>query len=233
MSTDTGRSIPARVLKAHSLEAMASVPANVRRLPSAAAAPVAQSCRKGRHGPGVVSLASRPAPKPASTEPASWLDLVPPALGQSLEAQESALIDAAIAALMRRLSAQRPEHDLKTPEQVKRLAYLRLAHLDREHFAVAFMDAQLRLIAFEEMFAGTLSEVAVYPREIARRALACNAAAVFLAHNHPSGDLTPSVADDLLTRRVRYALESLNVRLIDHVIASRQGVTSFAERGLL
>lgn len=233
MSTDTDRTVPARVLRARSLDALASMPANVRRLPSAAAAPVAQPRRKGRHGPGVVSLASKPVPKPANTEPASWLDLVPPALGQSLEAHESALIDAAIAALTRRLSAQRPQHDLTTPEQVKRLAFLRLAHLDHEHFAVAFMDAQLRLIAFEEMFAGTLSEVAVYPREIARRALACNAAAVFLAHNHPSGDPTPSRADEALTYRVRYALEPLNVRLIDHVIASRQGVTSFAERGLL
>lgn len=233
MSTDTDRTVPARVLRAHSLDALASMPANVRRLPSAAAAPVAQPRRKGRHGPGVVSLASRPAPKPASTAPASWLDLVPPALGQSLEAQESALIDAAIAALTRRLGAQRPLHDLTTPEQVKRLAFLHLAHLDHEHFAVAFMDARLCLIAFEEMFTGTLSQVAAYPREIARRALAHNASAVFLAHNHPSGDLTPSRADELLTYEVIRAMTSIGVNMIDHIVVSRQGATSLAERGLI
>jgi DNA repair protein RadC len=154
-------------------------------------------------------------------------------LVQQPEAQESALIEAAIAALTRRLSAQRPTHGLANSEQVKQLVYLHLAHREREHFAVAFLDAQLRLIAFEELFAGTLTATAVYPREIARRALACNANSVILAHNHPSGNLTPSHADEVLTHDVTKALGSLSVQVVDHVIVSPEGATSFAERGLL
>jgi DNA repair protein RadC len=96
-----------------------------------------------------------------------------------------------------------------------------------------FLDAQNRLIAAEELFRGTLTQTSVYPREILKRALHHNAAAVILAHNHPSGVTEPSRADELLTRALREALQQVDVRVLDHLIVAGHQSLSFAERGLL
>lgn len=102
----------------------------------------------------------------------------------------------------------------------------------REEFAVLFLDSQHRLIAAETMFRGTLTQTSVYPREVIRRALALNAGAVALAHNHPSGSPEPSRSDELLTQTLKAALTLIDVRVLDHFIVG-DTVVSFAERGLI
>jgi DNA repair protein RadC len=110
---------------------------------------------------------------------------------------------------------------------------LQLGALPHECFAVLFLDAQGRLIAMEELFRGTLTQTAVYPREVVQRALHHGAAAVILAHNHPSGVAEPSRDDGLLTQRLQQALALIDVRVFDHVVVSRGEAVSMAARGLL
>jgi len=111
---------------------------------------------------------------------------------------------------------------------------LRLAPLHHEVFLALWLDAQNRLIADDELFRGTLTQTSVYPREVVKQALARNAAAVILAHNHPSGVAEPSAADELLTRSLKQALQLVDVRLLDHfIVAGNAPPLSFAERGLL
>jgi DNA repair protein RadC len=100
-------------------------------------------------------------------------------------------------------------------------------------FSCLYLDNRHRVLAFEELFRGTLNGTAVYPREIIKRALEHNAAAVILVHNHPSGVAEPSRADELLTTRVREALQLVDVRLLDHLVVGDGEVVSFSERGLL
>jgi DNA repair protein RadC len=102
-----------------------------------------------------------------------------------------------------------------------------------EVFAALFLDSQNRLIAAEELFRGTLTQTAVYPREVARRALEINAAAVILAHNHPSGVAEPSAADDALTRVLKTALGQLDMPVLDHLVVAGNRCYSFAEHGRL
>jgi DNA repair protein RadC len=113
--------------------------------------------------------------------------------------------------------------------------YLRLALSDRqaEYFVCIWLDAQHRVISIEEMFRGTLTQTAVYPRECVKAALAANAAAVIFSHNHPSGVAQPSQADELLTRNLKDALSLVEVRVLDHIIVAGAASLSFAERGLL
>jgi DNA repair protein RadC len=96
-----------------------------------------------------------------------------------------------------------------------------------------FLDAQHRVLAAEEMFHGTLTQTSVYPREVVKRALALNAAAVIFAHNHPSGVAEPSQSDQLLTEALKQALQLVDVRVLDHFIVAGSGCLSFAERGML
>jgi DNA repair protein RadC len=110
------------------------------------------------------------------------------------------------------------------------------AHLrDRPHeiFACLFLDTRHRVIAFEEMFRGTIDGASVHPREIVKRALAHNAAALILAHNHPSGVAEPSQSDQRLTQRLREALQLVDIRVIDHLVVGDGQIASFAELGLL
>lgn len=113
--------------------------------------------------------------------------------------------------------------------------YLRLSLSERQHevFVVVHLDAQHRVLKFEEAFRGTLTQTSVYPREIVKSALAANAAAVIFAHNHPSGVAEPSQADELLTRNLREALSLVDVKVLDHFIVAGNQALSFAERGLL
>ena len=104
---------------------------------------------------------------------------------------------------------------------------------EREVFAILFLDSQHRVIKFEELFQGTLDAASVYPREVVKAALACNAAAVILAHNHPSGLPEPSRADRTLTETLRAALSTVEIRVLDHLVIGTEGRVSMAERGWL
>jgi len=122
---------------------------------------------------------------------------------------------------------------LDSPRTVRDYLQLLLAGRQQEVFMVLFLDTQHRVIASEEMFHGTLSQTSVYPREVVKRALTHNAAAVILAHNHPSGVAEPSGADQLLTSALKQALALVDVRVLDHFVVAAGHTLSFAERGLL
>ena len=109
----------------------------------------------------------------------------------------------------------------------------RLRSYQREVFACLYLDNQHRVLAMEELFLGTIDGAAVYPREVVKRCLHNNAAAVIFAHNHPSGVAEPSQADISVTNRLRSALNTIDVRVLDHVVVGSMDVVSFAERGLL
>lgn len=119
------------------------------------------------------------------------------------------------------------------PGSVKQYLMGRLTGLGHEVFACLWLDTSHKLIAYEEMFRGSISQASVYPREVAKSALMHNAAAVIFAHNHPSGDVKPSTADERLTQTLKSALALVDCRSVDHIIVG-QGVTySFAESGLM
>jgi DNA repair protein RadC len=141
----------------------------------------------------------------------------------------------AVLELARRAMAQqlRVREVFTSPDAVKHFLQLHLSHKGHEVFAVMFLDAQNRLIAMEELFRGTLTQTSVYPREVAVKALHHQAAAVVLAHNHPSGTVQPSRADEALTQTLRAALALIDVRVLDHVIVAPGDALSMAERGLL
>lgn len=151
-------------------------------------------------------------------------------LGPAKRAELAAVLEIARRVLAERL-AERP--GFEQPQAVKDYLRLQLAALDHETFGVMFLDAHHRLLVFETLFRGTLTHTAVHPREVAKRALALNAAAVVLAHNHPSGLAEPSRADELVTRSIRQALQLVEVQVLDHVVVGRDGTVSFAQRGLL
>lgn len=144
---------------------------------------------------------------------------------------EDAIIAQALAILAGRLT--RESHVFDSPQLVKDYCRLHLGGLEHEVFGCLFLDSQHRLIEFRAMFTGTLSQTSVYPREVVKAALRVNAGAVILTHNHPSGSTEPSRADELLTSTLKAALALVDVRVIDHMIVSATGTTSFAERGLL
>jgi DNA repair protein RadC len=122
---------------------------------------------------------------------------------------------------------------LTSPGAVRQYLKSRLLALPHEVFACLFLDNQHRVIAFEELFRGTLDSASVYPREVMKRALAHNAAALILTHNHPSGVAEPSQADLHLTRRLREALALVDIRVLDHLVIGDGEPVSLAERGLI
>lgn len=122
---------------------------------------------------------------------------------------------------------------LADPAAVKAFLRLKLAALPHEVFGVLFLNAQHRVIEFQEMFRGTLTQTSVYPREVVKEALALNAAAVILTHNHPSGNAEPSTADRHLTQTLKHALALVDVRVLDHFVVTAGSVTSMAELGLI
>ena len=127
----------------------------------------------------------------------------------------------------------RHQDALSSPASVRDYLRMTLAGRDYEVFMVLFLDAQHRVIQPEEMFRGTLTQTSVYPREVVKRSLVNNAAAVIFAHNHPSGVAEPSHADELLTRSLKQALALVDVIVLDHFVVAGSRVMSFAERGLL
>jgi DNA repair protein RadC len=134
----------------------------------------------------------------------------------------------------RALSGEMVQRDvLGSPESVRQWLRLKLGTLGHEVFAALWLDAQNRLIEYEELFRGTLTQTSVYPREIVKRALACNAAGVLFAHTHPSGVAEPSRADEALTQVLKQALLLIDVKVLDHFVIAGNTTVSFAERGLL
>ena len=153
--------------------------------------------------------------------------------GMGGDAKRAELI--AVLELARRAMAERLKERavFDSPGAVKEYLQMHIGSRPYEVFAVLFLDAQHRLIVLEELFRGTLAQTSVYPREVVMRALHHNAAAVVLSHNHPSGSIEPSRADESLTQTLRAALSLIDVRVLDHVIVSAGQSLSMAEKGLL
>ena len=122
---------------------------------------------------------------------------------------------------------------LSSPEAVKSFLCARMAHLGHEVFWCLWLDSRNHLIDAEELFRGTLAQTSVYPREVVKKALAVNAAAVIFAHNHPSGATEPSRADEMLTTTLKSTLALVDVRVLDHFVVAGSQAMSFAARGLL
>jgi DNA repair protein RadC len=158
-----------------------------------------------------------------------------PLFAQSMEGQAAHEICSAARELVRRWLDEELRRDclLSSPGNVRDCLRLFFAGQEHESFMALFLDAQNRLIAAKELFRGTLTQTSVYPREVVKAALKENAAAVILAHNHPSGVATPSKADELLTCELKKALVLVDVKVLDHFIVAGATTLSFAERGLL
>ena len=151
-------------------------------------------------------------------------------LGPAKRAEVAAVLELSRRGLAEQLKQRQAFH---APDAVKQYVQLHLAHKTHEVFAVLFLDSQNRLQAMEELFRGTLSQTSVYPREVVLRALHHQAAAVVLSHNHPSGSVQPSRADETLTQTLKAALALVDVRVLDHVIVGQGQALSMAELGLI
>lgn len=122
---------------------------------------------------------------------------------------------------------------IRSPADTEAFLVAKMRHLGHELFCCLYLDNRHRILRFDEMFRGTIDGTSVYPREVVKEALAVNAAAVILAHNHPSGVAEPSQADERITRRLKSALELVDIRLLDHLIIGDGTTTSLASRGLI
>ncbi len=122
---------------------------------------------------------------------------------------------------------------IRSPADTESFLQARMRHLDHELFCCLYLDNRHRVLRFDELFRGTIDGTSVYPREVVKEALSVNAAAVILAHNHPSGVAEPSQADERITRRLKSALELVDIRLLDHLIIGDGAATSLARRGLI
>ncbi len=146
------------------------------------------------------------------------------------EGEIDSLLDLALKVLTRRHRRGEP---LTSPETSRAYLRLKIAEHKYEVFGCVFVDNRHRIIAFEELFRGTIDGASVHPRVVVQRALELNAAAVVLAHNHPSGVAEPSQADLRITQRLQAALELVDIRVLDHFIVTAEDSLSFAEKGLL
>ncbi|SFO03202.1 DNA repair protein RadC [Nitrosospira briensis] len=153
-----------------------------------------------------------------------------PGMGPAKYVQLQAVLEMARRALEEKLKSG---DTMSSPNSVR--DYLRLTLQGKKHevFVAIFLDAQNRSIAAEELFTGTLTQTSVYPREVVKRALHHNAAALIFAHNHPSGIAEPSHADEILTQSLKQALALVDVKVLDHFIVGNGAAMSFAERGLI
>jgi DNA repair protein RadC len=153
-----------------------------------------------------------------------------PGLGEAKYVQLQASLE-----LGRRFLAEKLKREVTLGSTRDTRDFLQAQLRDRKNevFCVLFLDNRHRVLTFEELFQGTLNGTAVYPREIVKRALRLNAAAVILAHNHPSGVAEPSRADELLTSRLKDALALVDIRLLDHLVVGDGETVSFSERGLI
>lgn len=148
---------------------------------------------------------------------------------------ESPVTETDILLMARQLANLRLRHGraLTSPKEVFSHLQALLADYEHEVFALLMLDSRHRVISFEEVFRGTLDSASVYPREVVKVALEHNAAAVILVHNHPSGDPEPSLADRMLTQKLRDALNLVGVRTLDHIVVGHEDCVSLAELGYL
>ena len=151
-------------------------------------------------------------------------------LGTAKFAQLQAVLE-----LAKRAISEELQHNssLSSPQAVKNYLQLLIGHKSYESFAVLYLDVKNRLISSQELFRGTLDHASVYPREVLKGALQHNAAAIILAHNHPSGSCEPSAADIQLTKTLKQALSLIDIRVLDHFIIANPHVYSFAEHGMI
>lgn len=122
---------------------------------------------------------------------------------------------------------------IRSPADTSDFLRLKLAHLEHESFCIVYLDNRHRVLHFGELFRGTIDGTSVYPREVVKESLRVNAAAIILAHNHPSGVAEPSQADEAITRRLKAACEVVDIRVLDHLIIGKDTHTSLASRGIL
>ena len=148
-------------------------------------------------------------------------------LGEARRAKLLSVLELARRVLLQKMQQREV---LNNPDNVKHFLQLQMGAYSQEVFAVLFMDAQYRLLKFQEMFKGTLNQTSVYPREVVKLALEVGAAAVILAHNHPSGNVRPSAADSALTRTLQTALSMVDIKVLDHIIVGPGQHWSMAER---
>jgi DNA repair protein RadC len=189
--------------------------------------------RTGVAGKSAVDLARELLDTFGGLRPLLEADLQAFSVGKGLGAAKYAQLQAVLEMGRRHLDARlRRGEALESPAQTVRYLSARLRHHPYEVFAVLFLDNRHRVITYEELFAGTIDGASVHPREVVRRALAHNAAALILAHNHPSGVAEPSAADAAITRRLKEALALIDVRVLDHIVIGDDAV-SLAERGML
>jgi DNA repair protein RadC len=153
-----------------------------------------------------------------------------PGVGLTRHAQFQAIVELARRALAESMACR---DVMSNPTLVARYLRLTIGLLPHEVFHALYLNTQHHVLRSEELFRGTLSQTQVYPRDIVARALAANAAAVIVAHNHPSGNCEPSADDIRITERIKSALALVDIRLLDHVIVTAAGTTSLAERGLV
>lgn len=155
------------------------------------------------------------------------LNAVPHELSQ---AEQATVIQLALNILTERHT---PGQALTNPSDTFRYLRIKLAEYKNEVFCALFLDNRHRVLSFEELFFGTINGASVHPRVVVQRCMEINAAAVIFAHNHPSGVAEPSHADKSLTTRLKDALEFVDVRVLDHIVVGAEGITSFAEMGLV
>lgn len=167
----------------------------------------------------VLSLAAKPVDRFANI-PVSGLS----------ELEQASLVELALLVLQER---HRPGQHLRGTDNTRDFFRLLLSERKNEVFGVMFLDTRHRVLCVEELFQGTLDGASVHPRVVLQRAMECNAAAVILYHNHPSGMVKPSRADEVLTQKLQKVLSLVDVRVLDHVVVGSEGTVSFAENGLL
>jgi DNA repair protein RadC len=148
-----------------------------------------------------------------------------------LSNQDQAIVDQSIGVIASYY--ERKDLFANSADNVKQFCQLNIGSLEHEVFGCLFLDNQHRLIKFVEMFRGTINQATVYPREVVKEALLCNAAAIIFTHNHPSGDTGPSSSDIELTQKLCKALSLFDINVLDHIIVSKIGSYSFAEKGLM
>ncbi len=151
-------------------------------------------------------------------------------IGPARHAQLQAVVEIGRRQLMETLRRGNP---LENPRATRDYLRARLRDLPHELFCCLLLDNRHRVISFAELFRGTIDGASVHPREVVKLALDANAAAIILAHNHPSGVAEPSRADELITRRLRDALSLVDIRLLDHFVVGEACCVSLAERGLI
>lgn len=148
------------------------------------------------------------------------------------EIKESLVISEALYILENRAKYQ-DNFTTSCPDDTKKFIRLKLSNLEQELFSILLLDNRHRLIKYVQMFQGTIDGASVYPREVVKEALKANAAAIIIAHNHPSGVSEPSNADERITLRIKDACSTVDIRLLDHLIVGSEDIVSLAERGVI